>query len=63
MTVPTLVAHCRDDAMVPFEAGRALARAIPGARFLALEGRNHILLEGDGAWRRFVETMRVFLDA
>lgn len=62
ISVPTLVAHCRDDAMVPFEAGRALARAIPGARFLALEGRNHVFLEGDPAWPRFVEATRAFLD-
>lgn len=62
IAVPALVAHCRDDAMVPFEAGRALARAIPGARFLALEGRNHVLLATEPAWKRFAETMRAFLD-
>lgn len=59
---PVLVAHCRNDAMVPFEAGRAMARAIPGARFLALEGRNHILLESDPGWPRFVAAVRAFLD-
>lgn len=63
VAVPTLVAHCRGDSMVPFEAGRAMARAIPGARFLALEGRNHILLEHEPAWTRFVVAMRSFLDA
>jgi hypothetical protein len=29
--------------MVPFEAGRRLAAATPNARFLPLEGKNHIL--------------------
>jgi pimeloyl-ACP methyl ester carboxylesterase/DNA-binding SARP family transcriptional activator len=62
VAAPTLVAHCRDDAMVPFEAGRTIARAIPGARFLALEGRNHILLESDPGWPRFVAAVRTFLD-
>jgi DNA-binding SARP family transcriptional activator/pimeloyl-ACP methyl ester carboxylesterase len=62
VAAPTLVAHCRDDAMVPFEAGRALARSIPGARFLALEGRNHVLLESQPAWPRFLEAMRAFLN-
>ena len=62
VAAPALVAHCRDDAMVPFEAGRAMARAIPGARFLALEGRNHILLEGDPGWPRFAAAVRAFLD-
>lgn len=59
---PTLVAHRSDDAMVPFEAGRALARAIPGARFLALEGRNHVILADEPAWPRFTAAVRDFLD-
>src|SRR5262249_12778939 len=39
---PTLVLHCRDDAAQAFEEGRRLAAGIPGARFVALEGRNHL---------------------
>src|ERR1700730_16630639 len=31
--VPTLVLHCRDDAVVPFEEGRRLAALIPKAPF------------------------------
>lgn len=59
---PTLVAHSREDAVVPFEVGREIARRIPGARFLPLEGRNHILLEPELAWRRFADAARAFLD-
>lgn len=59
---PTLAAHRRQDAVVPFEAGRDLASRIPGARFLPLEGRNHLLLEPEPAWRRFADTTRAFLD-
>lgn len=62
VAVPTLVAHSREDSMVPFAAGRAMARAIPGARFLALEGRNHMLLEDEPAWPRFVSAIQRFLD-
>jgi pimeloyl-ACP methyl ester carboxylesterase/DNA-binding CsgD family transcriptional regulator len=51
--VPTLVMHGRDDACVPFSQGRALASGIPGARFAALDSRNHILLESEPAWARF----------
>ena len=58
---PTLVLHCRDDAAVPFEAGRLLASSIPGARFIPLEGRNHLLLESDPAWPKFVSEVRRFL--
>lgn len=51
--VPTLVMHCRDDAMQPFDEGRRLAAGIPGARFVTLEGRNHMVLQTDPAWSRF----------
>ena len=59
--VPTLVLHARDDAVVPFEEGRRLATMIPGARFVALEGQNHLLLEDEPAWLRFLEEVRNFL--
>lgn len=59
--VPTLVLHCRNDAIAPFEQGRALATGIPGARFVALEGRNHLLLEHEPAWPRFLTELETFL--
>jgi DNA-binding SARP family transcriptional activator/pimeloyl-ACP methyl ester carboxylesterase len=61
VTVPTLVLHCREDAAVPFEQGRLIASRIPSARFVALEGRNHILLPRDPAWASFVGEVRSFL--
>ena len=59
--VPTLVLHCRDDGMVPFEEGRRMAAMIPGAQFVALEGRNHLILENEPAMDRFFEEVRGFL--
>jgi class 3 adenylate cyclase/DNA-binding CsgD family transcriptional regulator len=59
--VPTLVAHCRGDAAAPFEGGRELATAIPGARFLPLDSRNHTLLPGDPASKVFQEAVDEFL--
>jgi pimeloyl-ACP methyl ester carboxylesterase/DNA-binding winged helix-turn-helix (wHTH) protein len=59
--IPTLVLHCRNDAVQPFDEGRRLAAAIPGARFVALEGRNHVPLQGEPAWDRLVQEMRDFL--
>lgn len=58
---PTLVAHARDDAVVPFAEGRLLAGLIPGARLLPLEGRSHILLEAEPAWPVFLEETNAFL--
>ena len=59
--VPTLVMHARDEARVPFEAGRRMAAGIPGARFIALTGRNHVFLETDPAFGQFLEHTRAFL--
>jgi DNA-binding SARP family transcriptional activator/pimeloyl-ACP methyl ester carboxylesterase len=61
IAAPALVLHCRDDAAVPFEQGQLIASRIPGAGFVALEGRNHILLPRDPAWTRFVREVRQFL--
>jgi pimeloyl-ACP methyl ester carboxylesterase/DNA-binding winged helix-turn-helix (wHTH) protein len=62
ITAPTLVTHSRDDALVPFDQGLALARAIPNARFVPLESRNHILIPDEPAWRGFMALIRDFLD-
>jgi pimeloyl-ACP methyl ester carboxylesterase/DNA-binding CsgD family transcriptional regulator len=59
--VPTLVLHVRDDQVVPFEEGRRMAALIPGARFVALEGVNHVLLADEPAWPVFVSEVRSFL--
>jgi pimeloyl-ACP methyl ester carboxylesterase/DNA-binding winged helix-turn-helix (wHTH) protein len=58
---PTLVLHANGDAAVPFDQGRLLAALIPGARFVPLEGRNHVLLEAEPAWPRFLDEVQRFL--
>jgi pimeloyl-ACP methyl ester carboxylesterase/DNA-binding CsgD family transcriptional regulator len=58
---PTLVFHGRNDAMVPFEAGRHLASLIPNARFVPLETGNHILLPREEAWKTFCRELSEFL--
>lgn len=59
---PTLVLHATGDAVVPFDQGRKLAALVPGARFVPIESRNHILLMDEPAWPRFVEQVRAFID-
>jgi DNA-binding winged helix-turn-helix (wHTH) protein/pimeloyl-ACP methyl ester carboxylesterase len=61
VTVPTLVLHRREDAVAPLEEGRRIAAGIPGARFVALEGRNHVILEGDRDWDRVMSEINSFL--
>ena len=52
---PALVIHGTSDPLVPFAGGEATARAIPGARFQAIEGMGHDLPEG--AWSQWVPTL------
>ena len=47
--------------MVPFEAGRRLAATLPNARFVPLEGRNHILRADEPAWPIFKKELNDFL--
>ena len=58
--VPTLVVHARDDDVCPVSEGRRLATGIPGAQFVELDSRNHILLEEEPAWARFQEVVLDF---
>jgi pimeloyl-ACP methyl ester carboxylesterase len=61
VTIPTLVLHSVHDAAVPFAAGRELATAIPGARFLPLDSCNHVILDHEPTWPRFLAEVRSFL--
>ena len=63
VSCPTLVLHSTHDVRVPFEEGRLLASLIPGARFAPIESRNHLLLENEPGWRRWLEEVRAFLPA
>ena len=59
--VPTLVLHSRGDARIPHARGRELAGGIPNARFVTLESRNHLILEHEPEFPRFLAVIRDFL--
>jgi hypothetical protein len=59
---PTLVMRVRDGPRVPSDLGRGeLAAGITGACFVALPGKNHVLLEQDPGLPRFFEELKDFL--
>ncbi|SHK49065.1 Adenylate cyclase, class 3 [Shimia gijangensis] len=58
----TLVFHVREDARAPFEEGRRMAAGIPNARFIPLEGRNHVMLADDPSLERFLNEVSRFLE-
>lgn len=61
--VPTLVIHSREDNVVTVREGHRLASAIPGAQFVELDSKNHVLLEHEPAWERFQEAILEFTGA
>jgi pimeloyl-ACP methyl ester carboxylesterase len=63
LDLPTLVLHSRDDQMNGFEHSRYLAAHLPGARLVALESRNHIVLADEPAWPVLLRELTDFLAA
>jgi pimeloyl-ACP methyl ester carboxylesterase len=61
ITCPTLVVHCRGDAVIPLKEGRLLASSIAGARFEPLDSQNHFPLAGEPAFERVFDLLREFL--
>ncbi|HET6898661.1 MAG TPA: alpha/beta fold hydrolase, partial [Vicinamibacteria bacterium] len=59
--VPTLVVHAREDVVCPIAEGRLVAAGIPGAQFVELDSRNHILLDNEPAWERFQDVVLDFM--
>jgi pimeloyl-ACP methyl ester carboxylesterase/DNA-binding CsgD family transcriptional regulator len=58
---PTLVLHSRHEVRQPFEEGRLVATAIPNAQFVPIDSRNHLLLESEPGWQRWIDEVRAFL--
>ena len=57
--VPTLVLHRKDDPVVPIDNGRYMADKIPGAKFVELEGDDHIPFFGD--WKSVTDEIEEFV--
>ena len=59
--LPTLVISSRGDLMNDFQHSRDLALGIRGARLVALESSNHIVLDDEPAWLEFLREVTAFL--
>jgi pimeloyl-ACP methyl ester carboxylesterase len=58
---PALVLHCRNEEAVDFEFARELASGIPNARLVSIDSRNHLLLESEPGWQKWVREVRAFM--
>lgn len=61
VSVPTLVIHARDDAVLPLDQGRQLAAGIPGAKFVELDSVNHVILPHEPAWQVLLREIERFV--
>jgi pimeloyl-ACP methyl ester carboxylesterase len=59
---PTLVVHLRNDQILPLDYGRQLATLIPGARFVIVEGRDKMVVPGDGEAEQINQALVPFFD-
>ena len=59
--VPTLVIHSRNDGRISYQRGLELAHGIPNARLITLESNNHLILEHEPEFPRFMAAIRSFL--
>jgi pimeloyl-ACP methyl ester carboxylesterase len=61
VTVPTLIMCSRREPSDRFEQSRLLAALIPKSRLVPLDSSNHLLPEGDPAWKHFLAEIDRFL--
>jgi pimeloyl-ACP methyl ester carboxylesterase len=61
--VPTLVIHSRHDGRVSYPRGLELAHGIPNARLVTLESPNHLLLEHEAEFSRYMAAIHEFLQS
>ena len=54
--VPTLVIHGDDDPLLPLEAGKDTADAIPGSKFMIIKGMGHDMPH-KGAWSQIMDAV------
>ena len=61
VSAPSLVIHCRGDIRLPLEGGRQLAALLPDSRLVILDSADHLLLEDEPAWPRFLAEIDAFM--
>jgi pimeloyl-ACP methyl ester carboxylesterase len=61
VNVPTLVLHRRNDRIVPIQYGQEVASLIRGARFVPMDGTNHIILSDEPALLYMMREIAHFL--
>ena len=58
---PALVLHCRTSALMPVEEARLVASSLREARFVQLDAKNYMPIEGEPAFAQMIQEFRSFL--
>lgn len=58
---PTLVLHAKGDVRVPFAEGMAIAAGIRDARFVPIDGVNHVVMADEPGWQQCLDAIEAFL--
>ncbi|MEM7122493.1 MAG: alpha/beta fold hydrolase [Pseudomonadota bacterium] len=58
---PTLILHCNEDSVAPLSEGKFMASRIPGAQFVMLRSKNHMIFENEPDFPKFVQSIRDFV--
>ena len=61
--VATLVTHCTGDSVAPLSEGKLFASRIPGAQFVTLNSKNHMIFENETDFARHIKCISDFLKA
>jgi pimeloyl-ACP methyl ester carboxylesterase/DNA-binding CsgD family transcriptional regulator len=62
ITAPTLILQAIGDRSTTFDNAVSVSGLIPGARLVAMDSRNHILLADEPAWATFMTEVRAFVE-
>ena len=62
LRAPTLIIQVRNDQINPMVKGKQVAEAIPSARFVIVEGADHIPMPGDGENEQIAKLVIPFLE-
>lgn len=58
---PTLVLHAKGDVRVPFAEGAAIAAGVRDARFVPIDGVNHVMTADEPGWQQCLDAIEAFL--
>jgi pimeloyl-ACP methyl ester carboxylesterase/DNA-binding CsgD family transcriptional regulator len=61
VTCPVLVMHVRGAALMPVEEARLVASSVQQARFVQLDARNYMPIEGEPAYTQMLDEFQAFL--